>query len=180
MLSRKPTRKAAPVNPRLPRGSAPLVIAVLAIVAIVFGAHSVSTLNQATPASAPVVPPADTPAATPSASPAPSTAVPAPTAAAPVPTAAAPAPTAPAPAATAGPVDPISADEAERQSERFAEEAQDTEGDGDERLTQELRDAASAYRDAARAAAAGDGAAFSAALARADQLARQATVRLDD
>ena len=141
-----------------------------------FGARSVSNLNQAVPASAPVSEPAATArraqAATPSRRPRP-----------PPPPRRSPPADRRAGDARAGrpaaPVDLIRVDDAERQSQRFAEEAQDTEGDGDERLTQELRDTASAYREAVTAASAGDGAAFSAALARADQLARAATARLD-
>ena len=83
-----------------------------------------------------------------------------------------------APAAGA-PIDPSRVVDAERQSRRFAEEAQDTEGDGDEALTQQLRDTQYAYRDAAAAAAAGDAGRFTTTLAKADALARAALARLD-
>jgi len=76
-------------------------------------------------------------------------------------------------------IDPSRVVDAERQSRRFAEEAQDTEGDGDETLTQQLRDTEHAYRDAAAAAAAGDTGRFTTTLAKADALARTALARLD-
>jgi hypothetical protein len=69
--------------------------------------------------------------------------------------------------------------DAERESRRFAAEAQDTEGDGDEALTQQLRDTEYAYRDAAAAGAAGDTGRFTTMLAKADALARTALARLD-
>jgi hypothetical protein len=95
--------------------------------------------------------------------------------------AAAPAATATASAAPAAlaPIDPARLADAEGESRRWAAEAQDTEGDGDEHLTQELRNASYAYRDAVTAGNAGDAAGYTAALARADQLAEQASVDLD-
>jgi hypothetical protein len=93
----------------------------------------------------------------------------------PAPAAAAPA--AAAPAAAAPDVGRIA--DAERESRRWAEEAQDTVGDGDERLTQELRETSYAYRDAVTAGTAGDAAAFTAALDKADRLAQQASIDLD-
>jgi len=69
--------------------------------------------------------------------------------------------------------------DAERESRRFAAEAQDTEGDGDEALTQQLRNTEYAYRDAASAGAAGDTGRFTSMLAKADALARTALARLD-
>ena len=48
-------------------------------------------------------------------------------------------------------IDPARVVDAERESRRFAAEAQDTEGDGDEALTQQLRNTQYAYRDAAAA-----------------------------
>ena len=84
-----------------------------------------------------------------------------------------------APAATATPVDPVRVQDAERQSARFAEEAQDTEGDGDEALTQQLRDAQYAYSDAVAAGSRGDAAGFASAMQRADGLARAAIARLE-
>jgi hypothetical protein len=62
---------------------------------------------------------------------------------------------------------------------RWAAEAQDTEGDGDEALTQLLRNTSYAYGNAAAAGQAGDGARFAAAMAQADQLAQQAAARVD-
>jgi len=90
-------------------------------------------------------------------------------------------PTATPPAVVAAPatIDPSRVVDAERESRRFAEEAQDTEGDGDEALTQQLRDTQYAYRDAAAAAATGDAGRFTTTLARADALARSALARLD-
>jgi pyruvate/2-oxoglutarate dehydrogenase complex dihydrolipoamide acyltransferase (E2) component len=76
-------------------------------------------------------------------------------------------------------IDPARVVDAEREARRFAEEAQDTEGDGDEALTQQLRDTQYAYRDAAAAASAGDTARFTSTLAKADALARSALERLD-
>jgi hypothetical protein len=76
-------------------------------------------------------------------------------------------------------IDPARVVDAERESRRFADEAQDTEGDGDEALTQQLRDTQYAYRDAAAAAAAGDTGRFTTTLAKADALARAALARLD-
>jgi hypothetical protein len=84
-----------------------------------------------------------------------------------------------APVTAPATLDPSRVVDAERESRRFAEEAQDTEGDGDEALTQQLRDTQYAYRDAAAAAAAGDTARFTSTLARADALARSALQRLD-
>jgi hypothetical protein len=98
---------------------------------------------------------------------------------APAPAAASPAATPVGVAAVPATVDPSRVVDAERQSRRFAEEAQDTEGDGDETLTQQLRDTEYAYRDAAAAAAAGDAGRFATTLAKADALARTALARLD-
>ena len=89
--------------------------------------------------------------------------------------AASPSATAAAPAA----IDSARVVDAERESHRFAAEAQDTEGDGDEALTQQLRNAEYAYRDAAAAGAAGDTGRFTSMLAKADALARTALARLD-
>ena len=89
--------------------------------------------------------------------------------------AASPSGTAAAPAA----IDSARVVDAERESRRFAAEAQDTEGDGDEALTQQLRNTEYAYRDAAAAGAAGDTGRFTSMLAKADALARTALARLD-
>jgi hypothetical protein len=110
------------------------------------------------------------------------------TAAAASPAAVAPSPAAVAPspaaslsgsAAAPAPIDSARAVDAVRESRRFAAEAQDTEGDGDEALTQQLRDTEYAYRDAAAAADAGDTARFNTLFAKADALARTALARLD-
>ena len=82
-------------------------------------------------------------------------------------------------AAAPAPIDSARAVDAERESRRFAAEAQDTEGDGDEALTQQLRDTEYAYRDAAAAAEAGDTGRFNTLFAKADALARTALARLD-
>ena len=90
-----------------------------------------------------------------------------------------PAATPAATAAASATIDPARVVDAEHESRRFAAEAQDTEGDGDEALTQQLRDTQYAYRDAASAAAAGDTGRFTTTLAKADALARSALARLD-
>ena len=82
-------------------------------------------------------------------------------------------------ATPAAPVDTVRIQDAERQAARIGEEAQDTEGDGDEALTQQLRDAQYAYLDAVNAGTGGDAPAFAAALQHADELARSAMARLD-
>jgi hypothetical protein len=97
----------------------------------------------------------------------------------PVAAAASPAATPAGTAAAPATIDPARVVDAERESRRFAAEAQDTEGDGDEALTQQLRDTQYAYRDAAAAAAAGDTGRFTTTLAKADALARTALARLD-
>jgi hypothetical protein len=173
----------AHAQPRRPRRMAALLTCSLALVSIVIGARSLATHGvgltgeeaastlepdaTATPADAAT--PAETPA--PTETPA-STETPAPT---PAPTV-----TATVGALAAQPVDSVRVQEALHEYRRFQEEAQDTEGDGDEALTQLLRNTASAYRDAARAGSAGDAAASDAAIARADQLATEAMARLED
>jgi hypothetical protein len=160
---------------RPPRGLVPIVIAGLALVMFAVGIRSVGSLSPASTVSDTTLPASTvTPQAT--------TGTPTPVASATATaTAAATAPAATAaPTAAAQPVDPIRVDDAEREYRRFSEEAQDTEGDGDERLTQLLRNTAFAYRDAVTAGTAGDANGFGQALARADQLAEQATARLDD
>jgi predicted Ser/Thr protein kinase len=158
------------------RGAAFALVIAVAVAAIAFGARRLGEMSPAMSVSerqAPVATAAPEEAIAP-ADPVPIPATPSPRSTPATATATATA-TAPAPAT----VDPGRVADAQRQSQRFAEEAQDTEGDGDELLTQQLRDAEYAYRDAATAGAAGDGAAFAAALARADRLAQLAVARLD-
>jgi plastocyanin len=119
------------------------------------------------------------PIASPAASPAAAVASPVASPAAPVASPAAPAATPAGTAAASATIDPARVVDAEHESRRFAAEAQDTEGDGDEALTQQLRDTQYAYRDAAAAAAAGDTVRFTTTLAKADALARSALARLD-
>jgi serine/threonine protein kinase len=97
----------------------------------------------------------------------------------PVVAAASPAATPAGTAAAPATIDSARVVDAERESRRFAAEAQDTEGDGDEALTQQLRNTEYAYRDAAAAGAAGDTGRFTSMLAKADALARTALARLD-
>jgi hypothetical protein len=150
-------------RPRVPRAVTMALVAGVAAAAIAAGARGLGggaprggdpavQVSQAESVASPVAAPAPV-AASPAATPA----------------------TAPAPAT----IDPARVVDAERESRRFAEEAQDTEGDGDEALTQQLRDTQYAYRDAAAAAAAGDSARFTTTLAKADALARSALERLD-
>jgi hypothetical protein len=156
---------------RVPRAATLPLVAAVAAAAIAAGASAVGggapgradpavQVSRAQPIASPVASPAVA-AASPVASPASPAATPGGAAAAP---------------AT---IDPARVVDAERESRRFAEEAQDTEGDGDEALTQQLRDTQYAYRDAAAAAAAGDTGRFTTTLAKADALARTTLARLD-
>jgi hypothetical protein len=153
---------------RVPRAAMLALLACGSAAAIAVGANGVGGGAPATRGADPAVQVSQAEAVrSPAASPAPSAVVtPGPSAVASV---------------TAAPatIDPARVIDAERESRRFAEEAQDTEGDGDEALTQQLRDTQYAYRDAASAAAAGDAARFTSTLAKADALARSALERLD-
>jgi hypothetical protein len=187
----------APAPRRLPRGLVPLLVAAMAIGTLAVGARTFSSLSPAQPSSNPTIgtpavdaaspqlpaatatPAPATPTATPTAAPKGTAAPAAATASASAGTTAPAATAAATPAAAAAPIDPARLADAESESRRWADEAQDTEGDGDEHLTQELRNTSYAYRDAVTAGNAGDAAAYTAALTRADQLARQAAVDLD-